>query len=59
MSRTKKGKPGPGKEYWGRRQGMKMSNAKGTEGKRTGIQKERAALKRETKKMSGEGDSDE
>lgn len=48
MSKTKKGKKPVGWDYWGKRPiGM---GDQGTKGKRTGIQKERAKLKREVRK---------
>lgn len=48
MSRTKKNKPAPGKEYWGKRPlGM---GGQGTKEKRIGIKKERAKLKAQVKK---------
>lgn len=49
MSRTIKGRKPPGWDYWGKRQGLGLG-AGGRRGKakekRTGIQRERAALKR-------------
>jgi hypothetical protein len=50
MSRTKKGKKPIGYDYWGKR--PIGSGSSGTSNKRDGIQKERAALKRETQKKT-------
>ena len=50
MSRTKKGKKPIGFDYWGKR--PIGGGANGTKNKRDGIQKERAATKRETKKRT-------
>lgn len=46
MSRTKKKKPSPGKEYWGKRPISRGCVSTGTRNKRDGIQKERAVNKR-------------
>lgn len=48
MSKTKKGKKPPGFDYWGKR--PLGFGDHGTEGKRSGIQRERAIKKRETLK---------
>lgn len=48
MSKTRKGAKPSGWDYWGKRH-IGMGDF-GTKGKRTGIQKERAALKREVSK---------
>lgn len=54
MSRTKKGKKGPGFDYWGKRPiGM---GDHGTKGKRAGIQKERAKAKQLEHKAKKEKD---
>lgn len=49
MSRTKKGEKSPGHDYWGKRKALGYGDH-GTKGKRVGIQKERAELKREVPK---------
>jgi hypothetical protein len=57
MSRTKKGKKPPGWDYWGKRPiGM---GDHGTKGKRVGIQKERAKLKRDTRKAAKNAEQDD
>lgn len=55
MSRTKKGEKGPGWDYWGKRKALGMGG-KGTKDKRVGIQKERAALKKELAKVKKDND---
>lgn len=52
MSRTKKGKKGPGHDYWGRRP-LGLGDH-GTRGKRVGIQRERAQGKKELIKLKKE-----
>lgn len=55
MSRTKKGKKGPGHEYWGKRPLRAAHPGGGTKNKRVAIQRERAIGKRSVAKETVEG----
>lgn len=56
MSRTNKGKKGPGNDYWGKRP-LGMGDH-GTRDKRIGIKKERAQARQKLHKIKKEKDVD-